>query len=62
MSNHPFGVILKHELFLGFGGLGKIFDYLIKIYFNKTFIEKLDKHCKIEWFKLADYLNLPLDN
>ena len=50
------GVRLKHELRIGYSGIGKILDPLIKIYFNKSFRNALEEHCKIEWFKLAYYL------
>ena len=51
------GVKLKHELRIGFAGIGKICDPFIKLYFNKSFQTALDEHCKIEWNKLADFLN-----
>jgi len=51
------GVRLKHELRIGYSGIGKILDPFIKIYFNKSFRKALEEHCKIEWFKLADYLS-----
>jgi len=51
------GVKLKHELCIGFSGIGKILDPFIKLYFNKSFQTALDEHCKIEWDKLADFLN-----
>jgi hypothetical protein len=50
------GVILKHELRIGFSGIGKILDPFIKLYFTKSFRKALEEHCKIEWFKLAEYL------
>jgi len=50
------GVKLKHELLLGYSGLGKMLDPLIKLYFNKSFQNALEEHCKIEWFKLVEYL------
>jgi hypothetical protein len=50
------GIKLKHELRLGFSGVGKLLDPFIRLYFNKSFRDALEEHCKIEWFKLADYL------
>jgi len=50
------GVKLRHELQIGFLGAGKLLDPFIKLYFNKSFQAALDAHCKIEWFKLAEYL------
>jgi len=53
------GVKLKHELCIGFSGIGRILDPLIKLYFNHSFQSALDEHCKIEWNKLAGFLNPP---
>ena len=50
------GVYLKHELRIGFSGIGKLLDPFIRLYFNKSFQKALEEHCKIEWYKLAEYL------
>ena len=50
------GVNLKHELRIGYPGLGKLIDPFIRLYFNKSYQKALKKHCEIEWYKLADYL------
>jgi len=50
------GVSLKHELRIGYSGIGKILDPFISLYFSKSFQKALEKHCRIEWFKLAEYL------
>ena len=52
----PWGVRLKHELRIGYSGIRGLIDPFIKLYFNKSFQNALDEHCKIEWFKLAEYL------
>ena len=51
------GVRLKHELRIGYLGIGKLLDPFIKLYFNKSFRNAIEEHCKIEWLKLAEYLN-----
>jgi len=50
------GVQLKHELRIGYSGIGKLLDPFIKLYFNQSFRKALEEHCKVEWFKLAEYL------
>lgn len=50
------GIKLKHELRIGFSGVGRLLDPIIRLYFNKSFRKALEEHCQIEWFKLADYL------
>ena len=57
LHDSPDGIKLKHELRIGYSGLGKLIDPFIRLYFNKSFQTALDEHCKIEWFKLAEYLN-----
>jgi len=52
------GVRLKHELRIGYSGIGKLLDPFIKLYFNKSFQKALGDHCKVEWFKLAEYLTV----
>ena len=50
------GVRLKHEVRIGYLGVGRLFDPLIKLYFNKSFQNAIEEHCKTEWHKLVDYL------
>jgi hypothetical protein len=57
LQNFSDELLLKHELKLGFNGIGKLLDPIIKIYFNKSFQEALETHCNIEWYKLRDLLN-----
>ena len=56
LTDTPGGLLVKHELRLGFSGIGAILDPLIRLYFNKSFRDALETHCKIEWPKLAEYL------
>ena len=50
------GIMIKHELRIGYSGVGKLLDPLIKLYFNKSYRDALEEHCMIEWFRLAEYL------
>jgi len=50
------GIKLKHELRIGYTGIRKILDPFIRLYFTKSFRQALEEHCKIEWFKLVEYL------
>ena len=50
------GIKLKHELRIGYTGVGRLLDPFIRLYFTKSFQQALEEHCKIEWFKLAEYL------
>jgi len=58
LKDSPGGVEVGHELQIGFKGPGKLLDPFIKLYFNKSFRAALERHCEIEWPKLANYLAL----
>jgi len=58
LHDSPDGVMLKHELRIGYSGLGRILDPFIRLYFNKSFQNALDDHCKIEWYYLARLLRI----
>ena len=55
LSDTVEGVRLKHELRIGYSGIGKVLDPFIKLYFNNAFRNALEEHCKIEWFKLVEH-------
>ena len=58
LRDSPDGLLLRHELRLGFSGTaGKLTDPFIKLYFNKAYRTDLERHCRIEWFKLAELLS-----
>jgi len=51
------GLRIRHELRIGFAKAGCVLDPFIRLYANKSFLAALEKHCRIEWPKLADLLN-----
>jgi hypothetical protein len=53
LADKPNGVTVKHELNLGYSGIGSIFDSFIGLYFNKSYRADLEKHCRVEWEKLG---------
>ena len=57
LQDSPEGIALTHELQIGFGGIGKILDPFIRLYFNKSMKAALTTHCNAEWFMLAEYLD-----
>jgi hypothetical protein len=57
LSDSPSGLRIKHELKIGYcSGPLKVLDIITACYFNKAFYAALEKHCRTEWPKLADYL------
>ena len=57
MRDSSEGLRIRHELRIGYSGIGSIFDPFIRLYLNESFKAALEKHCRIEWPKLAEYLN-----
>ena len=57
-ENSQDGLLITHTLKVGFTNIGKIFDPFIRIYLNKAFQDALEKHCRIEFPKLAEYLSV----
>ena len=60
MQDSPDGLHIKHELRIGYNGLGKLFDPFIRLYATKSFLDALGKHCRAEWPMLAELLRLNL--
>jgi len=56
LTDNSNGVAVKHELNLGYSGIGSIFDFFIGLYFNKSYRADLENHCNIEWGKLGECL------
>ena len=56
LSDSDEGIKLKHELRIGCSSIGRLLDPFIKLYFNNSYRKALEEHCKIEWFRLAEYL------
>jgi len=53
------GLAIRHELKIGYEAIsGKFLDPFIKLYFNKSFQNALETHCRTEWPKLAIYTNI----
>jgi hypothetical protein len=52
------GVVLTHTIWAGAGGVGKIFDRLLRVYLSDEFAQAMDEHCKTEFAKLSDVLKL----
>lgn len=50
-------VKITHTIRVGFGGIGKIFDPILGIYFSEDFKKAMDEHVKIEFQKLSDILH-----
>ena len=57
LINKSDSVTVKHELNLGYSGIGSFFDFFIGLYFTKSYRDDLENHCNIEWQKLAEYFN-----
>ena len=50
------GIKLKHELRIGYMGMGRLLDSFIRLYFNESYRKALEEHCRVEWFRLRENL------
>ena len=50
------GLAIKHEVKIGWPGVGVVIDPLIRLVYNKSFFNALEGHCKREWECLAEIL------
>jgi len=50
------GVKIMHTLKIGFNGIGKIFDPILRLYLSEAFILELDQHAKFEFQELGKIL------
>ncbi|MBL8157311.1 MAG: hypothetical protein JNM70_24275 [Anaerolineae bacterium] len=51
------GVAITHTIRAGFGGIGRILDVLLRLYFSETFAKAMDEHAHIEFPKLGELLS-----
>jgi hypothetical protein len=51
------GVNISHILAVGFDGIGKLFDPLLKLYFSSQFEKEMENHAQTEFQKLAEILS-----
>ncbi len=56
LEDLPQGVSLTHVISAGWGGIGMVFDPLIRIFLSKRFRTDMDEHARIEFPRLADLL------
>jgi hypothetical protein len=51
------GVEIIHTITIGFNGVGRILDPLLKSYFSEDFEKELNQHAQTEFHKLANILS-----
>jgi hypothetical protein len=50
-------VNIVHTLSIGFGGVGRFLDPILRVYFSAKFQRELESHAQVEFHKLADMLS-----
>jgi hypothetical protein len=50
------GVAVRHTIRAGFGGMGRVLDPLLRLYFSPAFAAAMDDHVRTEFAMLADRL------
>ncbi len=53
----PDGLALRHEVRIGWRGIGSLIDPILKRFFDDAFFEALEGHCHREWTRLAELLS-----
>jgi hypothetical protein len=56
-QDHPEGVTVYHTFTIGFRGIGKILDPLLRISFSQDFQHELEEHARVEFKLLAEKLS-----
>lgn len=56
LEDQPGQVRVCHTLAVGFQGIGRILDPLLRLYFSDHFIEVLDEHAQVEFPMLGQLL------
>jgi hypothetical protein len=51
------GVNITHCICAGYGGIGRLFDPLFRLWFASDFAAAMDKHARTEFAKLRDLLH-----
>jgi hypothetical protein len=53
VDDEPAGARITHTIRAGFGGLGKVFDPLFRLYFSGRFRRAMDEHVRTEFNRLV---------
>ena len=56
LADRPHGCLVRHTVTVGYRGLGRILDPILRLYFSPRFVAELDEHVHAEFPKLRDYL------
>lgn len=52
----PDGALVNHTLRVGYNGIGKFFDFFLKLYLSNSFEEQLEGHAKNEFIRLGEII------
>ncbi len=50
------GVKINHSIHAGFKGMGKMFDFIFRLFLSKEFEKEMDNHAKYEFEKLRNVI------
>lgn len=51
------GVKVRHSVIIGYDGIGKVFDPIIKLFIPEALVKTIDEHARIEFSMLRDVLH-----
>ena len=61
-ADTPDGIKVTHTLAIGFQGIGRALDLLLRLYFSAGYAKDLDEHARTEFPKLASMLSRIQEN
>jgi hypothetical protein len=57
LVDKPDGCVVRHTVEIGYRGVGRILDRILRLYLSPRFAAELDEHVRTEFPRLRDYLH-----
>lgn len=57
LVDQPGGCIVRHTVEVGFRGVGRVLDPILRLYLSSRFAAELDEHVHTEFPRLRDYVH-----
>jgi hypothetical protein len=57
LVDQPDGCLVRHTVEIGYRGVGRLLDPILRVYLSPRFAAELDEHVRTEFPRLRDYLH-----
>ena len=57
LVDRPDGCLVRHTVELGYRGLGRVLDPILRVYLSPEFVAELEEHVRTEFPRLRDHLH-----